>query len=159
MVEHGGVRLSYKPYPTRDAKKNYFPLPNEIFDFGLSSTAIALCAYLMKLENRKTYDCFPAYKTIAKAIGVKSKVTVAKYVSELEEKQLIKTEQRTVPVDIGIVRKSTLRYNIRPIQEATDLKNERQMAKLNHEVAVEKAKKNAARKGVNYKPPEGEQSA
>ena len=151
--------MSYGPYPTRDAKKNYFLLPNEIFDFGLSSTAIALYAYLMKTEDRKTYDCFPAYKTIAKAIGVKSKVTVAKYVSELEEIQLIKTEQRTVPVDIGIVRKSTLQYNIRPIQEAIDLKNERQMAKLEHGVAVEKAKKNAVRKGVNYKPPEGEQSA
>ena len=151
--------MSYRPYPTRDAKKNYFLLPNEIFDFGLSSTAIALYAYLMKSENRNTYDCFPAYKTIAKAIGVKSKITVAKYVSELEEKQLIKTEQRTVPVDVGVVRKSTLRYNIRPIQEAVDLQNARQMAKLEHEVAVERAKKNAAKKGVNYKPPEGEQSA
>ena len=64
-----------------------------------------------------------------------------------------------MPVDVGIVRKSTLRYNIRPIQEAIDLKNERQMAKLEHEVAVERAKKIAAKKGVNYKPPEGEQSA
>ena len=153
------VSLSYRPYPTRDAKKNYFLLTNEIFDFGLSSTAIALYAYLMKSENRNTYDCFPAYKTIAKAIGVKSNVTVAKYVSELEEKQLIKTEQRTVPVDIGIVRKSTLRYNIRPIQEAVDLQNARQMAKLEHEVAVQKTQKKAKRKGVNYKPPEGEQSA
>lgn len=54
MVGYGGVSLSYKPYPTRDAKKNYFLLPNEIFDFGLSSTAIALYAYLMKSENRKT---------------------------------------------------------------------------------------------------------
>ena len=151
--------MSYKPYPTRDAKKNYFPLPNEIFDFGLSSTAIALCAYLMKLENRKTYDCFPAYKTIAKAIGVKSKVTIAKYVSELEEKQLIRTEQRTVPMDIGIVRKSTLRYNIRPIQEAIDLQNERQMAKMEQQIAIEKAKKAAAKKGVDYRPPEGGQSA
>ena len=151
--------MSYKPYPTRDAKKNYFPLPNEIFDFGLSSTAIALYAYLMKLENRKTYDCFPAYKTIAKAIGVKSKVTVAKYVSELEEKQLIRTEQRTVPVDIGIVRKSTLRYNIRPIQEAIDLKNERQMAKMEQQLAIEKAAKKAKKKGIDYRPPKGEQSA
>ena len=151
--------MSYRPYPTRDAKKNYFLLPNEIFDFGLSSTAIALYAYLMKSENRNTYDCFPAYKTIAKAIGVKSKITVAKYVSELEEKQLIKTEQRTVPVDVGVVRKSTLRYNIRPIQEAVDLQNARQMAKLEHEVAVQKTQKKAKIKGANYKPPEGEQSA
>ena len=149
----------YVPYPTRDAIKNYFPLPNEIFDFGLHSTAIAIYAYLMKLENRDDFVCFPAYKTIAKAIGVKSKITVAKYVSELEEKQLIKTEQRTVPVDVGVVRKSTLRYNIRPIQEAVDLQNARQMAKLEHEVAVQKTQKKAKRKGVNYKPPEGEQSA
>ena len=37
----------YIPYPTRDAIKNYFPLPNEIFDFGLHSTAIAIYAYLI----------------------------------------------------------------------------------------------------------------
>ena len=150
---------NYYPYSTRSAKKNYFPLPNEIFDFGLSSTAIALYAYLMKMENRKTYDCFPSYKTIAEAIGVKSKVTIAKYVNELEEKQLIRTEQRNVPVDVGIVRNSTLRYNIRPIQEAIDSLNARQQMKVEHESAIAKAKEIALKKGIDYKPPNGEQSA
>ena len=150
---------NYYPYPTRSAKKNYFLLPNEIFDFRLSSTAIALYAYLMKAENRKTYDCFPSYKTIAKAIGVKSKVTIAKYVNELEEKQLIRTEQRNVPVDVGIVRNSTLRYNIRPIQEAIDLLNAQQQMKLDHDAAVAKAKEIALKKGIDYKSPDGEQSA
>lgn len=149
----------YVPYPTRDAIKNYFPLPNEIFDFGLHSTAIAIYAYLMKLENRDDFVCFPAYKTIADAIGVGSKTTVAKYVRELEEKCLIQTEQRKTITKDGMKRDSTLLYHIRPIQEAVDMKNARQLAQLEREVAIQSAKEMAEKKGVDYKPPEGEQSA
>ena len=149
----------YVPYPTRDAVKNYFPLPNEIFDFGLHSTAIAICAYLMKLENRDDFTCFPAYKTIANAVGVGSKTTVAKYVRELEDKCLIETEQRKSITKDGMKRDSTLLYHIRPIQEAIDLKSARQLAQLEREISIQKAKKLAEKKGVDYKPPEGEQSA
>ena len=144
----------YIPYPTWDAIKNYFPLPNEIFDFGLHSTAIAIYAYLMKLENRDDFACFPAYKTIANAIGVGSKTTVAKYVRELEEKCLIQTEQRKTITKDGMKRDSTLLYHIRPIQEAIDLKNARQLAQLEREVAIQKAKEMAEKKGVDYRPPE-----
>ena len=149
----------YIPYPTRDAIKNYFPLPNEIFDFGLHSTAIAIYAYLMMLENRDDFTCFPAYKTIANAIGVGSKTTVAKYVRELEEKCLIQTEQRKTITKDGMKRDSTLLYHIRPIQEAIDLKNARQLAQLEREVVIQRAKEMAEKKGVDYRPPEGEQSA
>lgn len=144
----------YVPYPTRDAIKNYFPLTNEIFDFGLHSTAIAIYAYLMKLENRDEFACFPAYKTIANAIGVGSKTTVAKYVRELEEKCLIQTEQRKTITKDGMKRDSTLLYHIRPIQEAIDLKNARQLAQLEREVAIQRAKEMAEKKGVDYRPPE-----
>ena len=149
----------YIPYPTRDAIKNYFPLPNEIFDFGLHSTAIAIYAYLMKLENRDDFACFPAYKTIANAIGVGSKTTVAKYVRELEDKCLIETEQRKSITKDGMKRDSTLLYHIRPIQEAIDLQNQIRMAQLEREVSIQRAKKLAEKKGVDYRPPEGEQSA
>ena len=149
----------YIPYPTRDAIKNYFPLPNEIFDFGLHSTAIAIYAYLMKLENRDEFACFPAYKTIADAIGVGSKTTVAKYVRELEEKCLIQTEQRKTITKDGMKRDSTLLYHIRPIQEAIDAQNQIRMAQLEREVAIQRAKEMAEKKGVDYRPPEGEQSA
>ena len=149
----------YIPYPTRDAIKNYFPLPNEIFDFGLHSTAIAIYAYLMMLENRDDFTCFPAYKTIANAICVGSKTTVAKYVRELEDKCLIETEQRKTITKDGMKRDSTLLYHIRPIQEAIDLKNARQLAQLEREVAIQRAKEMAEKKGVDYRPPEGEQSA
>ena len=144
----------YIPYPTRDAIKNYFPLPNEIFDFGLHSTAIAIYAYLMKLENRDDFTCFPAYKTIANAIGVGSKTTVAKYVRELEDKCLIQTEQRKSITKDGMKRDSTLLYHIRPIQEAIDAQNQIRMAQLEREVAIRRAKELAEKKGVEYRPPE-----
>ena len=144
----------YIPYPTRDAIKNYFPLPNEIFDFGLHSTAIAIYAYLMMLENRDDFTCFPAYKTIANAIGVGSKTTVAKYVRELEEKCLIQTEQRKTITKDGMKRDSTLLYHIRPIQEAIDAQNQIRMAQLEREVAIRRAKELAEKKGVEYRPPE-----
>ena len=142
----------YYPYPVRDQIKDYFPLPNEIFNLELHSTAIAVYAYLMKLENRKTYDCFPSYETIGTATGIRSTASVAKYVRELEETGLIATEARTLPMDIGIVRNSTLRYNIRPIQEAIDRKHNRQMAALELAVSQMKAQDLAQRRMVSYLP-------
>ena len=43
--------MKYERYPTRDAIRNYFPMPNEIFSLGLSTGEIATYAYLMKCEN------------------------------------------------------------------------------------------------------------
>ena len=49
--------------------KNYFTMPNEIFSLGLGASEIAVYAYLRRLENRSTYQCWPSYATIGKAIG------------------------------------------------------------------------------------------
>ena len=49
--------------------KNYFTLPNEIFSLGLGAGEIAVYAYLRCLENPSTYQCWPSYSTIGKAIG------------------------------------------------------------------------------------------
>ena len=40
-------------YPTRDAKRNYFPLPNEIFTLNLTPGEIAVYAFLMRCEDRE----------------------------------------------------------------------------------------------------------
>ena len=48
--------------------KNYFTLPNEIFSLGLGAGEIAVYAYLRCLENPSTYQCWPSYATIGKAI-------------------------------------------------------------------------------------------
>ena len=62
------------PLPVR----NFFPLPNIIFDLGLTAEEIAVYAFLMKCEDRRTYTCYPSYKTIGDAIG-KSRNTVIKW--------------------------------------------------------------------------------
>ena len=38
---------------------NYFILPNEIFNMDLTAGEIALYAFLMRMEDRKTFTCYP----------------------------------------------------------------------------------------------------
>ena len=46
----------------RDPIKNYFPLPNEIYDLGLSRGAISVYSFLLRREDRKTYQCLLSYR-------------------------------------------------------------------------------------------------
>lgn len=118
--------MKYNRHPKRDAIKNYFPLPNEIFMLGLCAGEISVYSYLLYRENRKTFQCWPSYKTIGKAVGM-SQNTVRKYVMALEEKALISTEPTSVRTRSGQKRNGSLLYTIRPIQEALDQFYERQM--------------------------------
>ena len=77
--------MSYNKWPKRSAEKNYFMVPNEIFSISLDYREISLYIYLLRCENRKTYQCYPSYKTIGHAIGM-SENTVRKYVLALEER-------------------------------------------------------------------------
>lgn len=117
--------MKYTHYPKRDAIKNYFPMPNEIFDFGLRAGEIALYAFLLKCEDRKTFKCWPSYKTICKALNI-SKNTVRNYVDKLCEKQLIEVEYTYVYTKDGEKRNGNLMYKIRPIQEAINYDLEKQ---------------------------------
>ena len=56
-------------WPTRDSVKDYFPLPKEIFSLGLSAAEIAIYAYLRFCEDRQTFQCWPSYRKIGKAVG------------------------------------------------------------------------------------------
>ena len=55
--------------------KNFTPLPNEIFSLHLSTGELATYAVLMRLEDPRSYECWPSYETIGKAIG-KSSVAI-----------------------------------------------------------------------------------
>ena len=120
--------MKYNRYPKRDAIKNYFPLPNELFILCLNAGEISIYSYLLYLENRKTFQCWPSYKTIGKAVDM-SQNTVRKYVLSLEDKALITTEPTTVYTKSGMKRNGSLLYTIRPIQEALDLFYARQMTR------------------------------
>ena len=117
--------MKYNLYPKRDAIKNYFPMPNEIFDLGLRAGEIALYAFLLKCEDRKTFKCWPSYKTISKALNI-TKNTVKTYVDKLCEKQLIEVEYTYVYTKNGKKQNGNLMYTIRPIQEAINYNLEKQ---------------------------------
>ena len=127
--------MKYKPWPKRDPVKNYFQLPNEIFLLGLSPGALAVYSYLLCCENRETYQSWPSYKTIGNAVKMSAN-TVRKYVCELEERQLISTENTTVTTRDGLKRNGHLPYTILPIQLALDQFYEQQLAQV--DVAAER---------------------
>lgn len=107
----------YTKYPKRNAIKDYFPLPNEIFSLNLSYGEIAVYAYLLRCEDRKTYQCHPSYKTIGRALKM-SRNTVSKYVRQLVEKELIATAPTDVFTSRGEKRNGNLLYTILPIEQA-----------------------------------------
>ena len=118
-----------------------YSIPNEIMILGLSAGALAVYNYLLYVEDRKTYQCYPSYKTIGKALKIKSKGTVAKYVRELEDKCLIYTEPTEVILKDGKKRNGNLKYTIRPIQDAIEHYHYEQMKNVNEVAARAKAQK------------------
>lgn len=126
--------MSYNKWPKRSAEKNYFMVPNEIFSIGLDYRVISLYAYLLRCENRDTYQCYPSYKTIGKAIGM-SENTVAKYVRQLEEKGLIYTEPTIMQSKDGKSLNGNLLYTIRPISSVLEAFYERQLRQVEEDTA------------------------
>ena len=90
-------------------------MPKSIFNVGLVAEEIAVYAYLMCCEDRKTFQCHPSYQTIGKATGM-SKNTVKRYVESLENKGLIFTEKTRVKTKKGVVRNGTLLYTLKPLE-------------------------------------------
>lgn len=107
-------------------QQNYFPIPNAVFDLDLTDGEILVYAFLLRCEDRRTYQCHPSYTTIGRAIG-KSVNSVRKYVQGLTQKGLITTEHTQIVTKSGETRNSTLLYTILPIQQVMDRQFERQM--------------------------------
>ena len=133
----------FQRWPKRDPNKHYYLVPNEVFNLGLSSHEIAVYNYLLRCEDRRTYQCHPSYRTIGRAVRL-SENTVRKYVTSLEEKGLIRTEPSTIITKDGRVRNGSLIYTIRPIQEALELKYHRQFLQAERDIERAKAEKKLA---------------
>ena len=121
-------------------RQNYFMLPNEIFNLKLCSGEIAVYAYLLYCENRKTFTCYPSHKTIGKAIGM-SRNTAKKYVDSLIEKRLITADPTSVITQKGEKSNGNLRYTICPIREALERYYEQQFIRLHEETRRQTALK------------------
>jgi len=114
--------------------RNYFPLPNEIFSLNLCPGEIAVYSYLLYCEDRKTYQCYPSYKTIGQAVGMSTN-TVQKYITALAEKGFISIESTSVITKSGLKRNGSFRYTIQPIQKVVELYHQRQLCKLEEAMA------------------------
>lgn len=133
----------------RDVKKYFFMFPNAVFELGLNVYELAIYAYLLRVEDRTTYQCIVSYPTIADKLGI-SVNTVAKYVGLLEEHGLIATERTNVITRDGLKRNGCLRYTILPIQMAIDQFYERQLAELEQAAAQQRARRQAEKSGVAF---------
>ena len=125
---------NYNTFDATGPQGNFFMMPNAVYQLGLSSGAIAVYGFLLRLENRRRgdkaqYTCHPSYKTIGKAVS-RSPRTVAKYVRELCDAGLICTEDTTVTTADGQRWNGNLRYTLLPIENAVRQFHDRQMVQL-----------------------------
>ena len=141
-----GVGMLNTPYVKKDTIKNFFPVPNAVFDLGLHHMEINIYAYLLRIEDRRTYQCIVSYPTIARKLGI-SVNTVAKYVAALEEHGLIRTERTEIITRDGLKRNGCLRYTILPIKNALALCYERQMEKAGQAMERQRAQARAEKLG------------
>ena len=134
---HGRDRVKRSLWPTRDAVRDYFPLPKEIFSLDLSAAEIAIYAYLLFCEDRQTFQCWPSYRKIGEAVGL-SPNTISKHIRSLEERGLLVTEPTLVRTKDGKTRNGNLRFTICPIQAALQQDYDRQMQKLDKDAVRRK---------------------
>ena len=139
--------MNYYNSNRRDRRGKYFPMPNIIFHLGLNANEIAILAFLMSIENRKTFQCHPSYATIGEACGI-SVNTVRKYVESLQRRGLIYTEPTKVTTRDGRAHNGSLLYTILPIQPIEDAYYEEQMRRAENHALLQKAIKKYGR--INF---------
>ena len=123
------------------AQGNFFPLPKAVFGFELCAEEIALYAYLMHIEDRKTFTCIAKYSTIGAALKM-SNNTVAKYLKSLESKGFISMYQTTVQSKTGRVQNGCMKITIEPLQPLIDRQREREEAEFYASLARAQAQRN-----------------
>ncbi len=99
--------MKYQLYLKSDPVKKFHPMSNKVRYIGLSYDTIAGYRYLLHIENRKTLQNYASHNILHK------------YLSEQEDKQLIRTEPTIITND-GRGCDRTLYYRIHPIQKVVN---------------------------------------
>ena len=136
----------FQRWPKRDPVKHYYLVPNEVFSLGLSSYEISVYNFLLRCEDRVTYQCHPSYSTIGSAVGM-SNNTVKKYVDRLEHKGFICTEPTMVRTRDGRAHNGSLLYTLQPIQPIEEAYFERQLREAESRMHFNNAMKKYEKKG------------
>lgn len=124
----------------KNASKNFFSLPNELFFLNIGHGAITVYAYLLYCEDRRTHQCHPSYRTIAAAVHL-TVATVMKHITKLVDKQLITVERTNYIDNKGMKWNSNNQYTILPIQAAMDYCYQQQMLQLEERAFMQQSKR------------------
>ena len=154
----GGEVMLASQYEQSLKQKHFFLLSNSVFDLELNVYELGIYAYLIRVEDRRTYQCVVSFPTIADKLGI-SVNTVAKYVRTLEERGLIRTERTDIMTRDGRKRNGCLRYTIPPIRQAVDRFHQQKLEELSRLTARQNAKVKAEKLGVQFIPADTEQTA
>ena len=142
----GGTALRYYDPKRRDNPGDFFPMPKAVFRLGLDYGEIALLAFLMYCEDRKTFQCHPSYATIGSALNM-SNNTVKKYVDRLEHKGFIYTEPTIVRTRDGRAHNGSLQYTLQPIKPLEEAYFEKQIREAEARMRYQSAMKKFEKKG------------
>ena len=140
------------PWQKPASAKNYYPVPKVICQLGLSPGEIAVYSFLLFCEDRKTYQCYPSYRTIGDAVGM-SRNTVCKYVRSLEEKGLIRTERTSIVLKNGRKRNGSLLYTLLPWRQAVEQFHQHQLAMAESAVERQRVQEKLAEQDTPNEPP------
>ena len=120
------------------------PLPNEVFQLGLTANDLLVYIYLQYQKGARSGQCWPSYATIGKAVGM-SRKTVQKHICALVDKGLIQTENTTVRWKNGRTCNGNLLYTLKPIQQVMREREKEFLAELK---SAEAQRKWAQRQGI-----------
>lgn len=135
LIKAGLLTADFIPILPDMGNGKFFSIPDEVFYLKLGHGAIAVYAYLLYCEDRRTHQCHPSYNTISAAVGLAVN-TVMKHISNLTDRQFISVE-RTSYIDAkGMKWNGNNCYTILPIQQAVDVFCQSQLVGL--ELAAER---------------------
>ena len=138
LIRRGLITQDFAPTFPHDGKGTgcFFTLPYEIFYLDLGHGAIAVYAYLLCCESRRTHQCHPSYSTISGATGLAVN-TVMKHINKLVDRQLIAVERTSYIDDKGMKWNGNNCYTILPIRAAVEAFHRKQLEKLEEAVEQE----------------------
>ena len=110
-MHRGGLR-----WITGEVFEAVFPLPNEVFQLGLTANDLLVYIYLQYQKGVRSGQCYPSYAAIGVSVGMTRK-TVQKHVWSLVAEGLIQAENTTVRWKDGRIRNGNLLYTITPIDQ------------------------------------------
>ena len=133
LTEKGLLSADLVPILPNVNSGRFFTMPDEVFHLGIGHGALAVYAYLLCCEDRRTHQCHPSYNTISSAVGLAVN-TVMKHINKLAERRFI-TVERTTYMDVnGMKWNGNNLYTLLPIQKAVGAFYQRQSDRLEQSV-------------------------